>query len=262
MNPSPALSSKPWSHDPTFWCLTATQFFGALNDNIFKQLVMLLCIDVALGDPDRDSQFLAQVLFSAPFILLSGFAGYLADRYSKRSIVVLCKLAEIAIALGGMLAFGIGGLSAALLVLALMGTHSAFFGPPKYGVLPELFHEHDLPKVNGVILMTTFLAVILAFPSAGALKMLCEGHLWKASIACVILAVIGTLTSLPIRRTPVARPDLRFEPASLFIHPGPGASCVSSAVSSWRSSHRRCSGSPEASCIRWSSIRSASCSSG
>ncbi|QDT56672.1 Lysophospholipid transporter LplT [Caulifigura coniformis] len=219
MSEPAALSSKPWSKDPSFWCLTATQFCGALNDNIFKQLVMLLCIDVALGDPDKDQQFLAQVLFSAPFILLSGFAGYLADRHSKRSIIVLCKLAEIAIALGGMVAFGFGGLTAALLVLALMGTHSAFFGPPKYGVLPELFHEHDLPKVNGIILMTTFLAIILAFPTAGALKIACDGHLWMASIACVVLAVIGTLTALPVRKTPIARPDLTFEPATLFIHP-------------------------------------------
>jgi acyl-[acyl-carrier-protein]-phospholipid O-acyltransferase/long-chain-fatty-acid--[acyl-carrier-protein] ligase len=222
MSDSAALSSKPWSKDPSFWCLTATQFFGAFNDNIFKQLVMLLCIDFAMGDPEKDQQFFAQVLFSAPFILLSGFAGYLADRYSKRTIIVLCKVAEIAIALGGMAAFGFGGLSAAMLVLALMGTHSAFFGPPKYGVLPELFHEHDLPKVNGIILMTTFLAIILAFPTAGGLKEYCEkehgGQLWIASIACVVLAVLGTLTSIPVRKTPIARPGLKLEPSSLLIH--------------------------------------------
>ncbi len=219
--PAP-LSSRPWSKDPSFWCLTVTQFLGALNDNIFKQLVMLLCIDAAMGDPNKDQQFLAQVLFSAPFILLSGFAGYLADRFSKRLIIVLSKVAEIAIAVGGMIAFGVGGLTAAMVVLALMGVQSAFFGPPKYGVLPELFHERDLPKVNGVILMTTFLAIILAFPSAGGLKQYCEeqhgGQIWIASIACVVLAVLGTLTTIPVRKTPVARPGLALEPSSLFIH--------------------------------------------
>jgi MFS family permease len=222
MSEPSAHSSRPWSKDPSFWCFTATQFFGAYNDNIFKQLVFLLCIDFAMGDPEKDQQFLAQVLFSAPFILFSGFAGFLADRFRKRSIIILCKLSEIAIALGGMAAFGIGGLGAAMFVLALMGTHSAFFGPPKYGVLPELFHEHDLPKVNGVVLMTTFLAVILAFPTAGALKEYAEtahgGQLWIASIACVALAVIGTLTALPVRKTPIARPDLKLEPSSLLIH--------------------------------------------
>ena len=222
MSESSALSSKPWSKDPSFWCLTATQFFGAFNDNIFKQLVMLLCIDFAMGDPEKDQQFLAQVLFAAPFILFSGFAGYLADRYSKRSIIVLCKIAEIAIALCGMVAFGFGGLGGVMFVLALMGTHSAFFGPPKYGVLPQLFHEHDLPKVNGIILMTTFLAVILALPTAGGLKEYCErshgGQLWIASIACVVLAVLGTLTAIPVRKTPIARPGLKLEPSSLLIH--------------------------------------------
>jgi acyl-[acyl-carrier-protein]-phospholipid O-acyltransferase/long-chain-fatty-acid--[acyl-carrier-protein] ligase len=199
--------------------MTATQFLGAFNDNVFKQLVLLLCIDVALGNPEHDKQGTAQVLFAAPFILFSGFAGFLSDRYSKRSIVVICKLAEIGIALLGMASFLVGGLAAPFAVLFLMGTHSAFFGPPKYGILPELFHERDLPQVNGVILMTTFLAVILAFPTAGKLKMIFDGHLWMASTACVGLAVAGTLVSLIIRKCPAVQPDLTFGPASLFVHP-------------------------------------------
>jgi acyl-[acyl-carrier-protein]-phospholipid O-acyltransferase/long-chain-fatty-acid--[acyl-carrier-protein] ligase len=209
----------PWSRDRSFWALTATQFLGAFNDNVFKQLVLLLCVDQAIATGTRDQQGLAQVFFAAPFILFSGLAGFLSDRYSKRSIVFLCKLAEIGIALVGMAAFGLGGLGAPFAVLFLMGTHSAFFGPPKYGILPELFHEHDLPRVNGVVLMTTFLAIILAFPLAGALKMAFTGEIWKASFACVALAMMGTATASLVRRTAPARPGLELEPAGLLIHP-------------------------------------------
>ena len=46
-----------------------------------------------------------------------------------------------------------------MVVLFLMGTHSAFLGPPKYGILPEMLRSEDLPRANGVILMTTFLAI-------------------------------------------------------------------------------------------------------
>lgn len=224
LNPmiDPAATNPPppsWLRDRAFWGMTATQFLGAFNDNVFKQLVLLLCIDLAQGDPSRDKQFLAQVLFAAPFILFSGIAGYLSDRFSKTRIVVLCKVAEIAIALIGMAAFATGTLAAPLAVVFLMGMHSAFFGPPKYGILPELFRERDLPSVNGVVLMTTFLAVILALPTAGKLKMLCGSQLWLASTACVVLAVCGTLTSLLVRRLNAAEPTLRFQPASLFIHP-------------------------------------------
>lgn len=213
----PARSSLPWSRDRAFWSITATQFLGAFNDNVFKQLLLLLCIDMAHGDPSRDQQWLVQILFSAPFILFSGFAGYLSDRFSKSRIVLLCKIAEIGIALAGMAALGVASLSSAMFVVCLMGTHSAFFGPPKYGILPELFQEHDLPRVNGVIAMTTFLAVILAFPTAGALKIAVQGELWHASIACVALAILGTGTALLLRRTPPTAPGLEFQPSSLFV---------------------------------------------
>ncbi len=104
------------------------------------------------------------MVFSLPFVLLSGFAGFLSDRYSKQKVIFLAKAAEILVMLLGMAAFLMYGTFAAVgtwSVLFLMGTHSTFFGPGKYGVLPELFRKEDLPKANGFILMSTFLAIIL-----------------------------------------------------------------------------------------------------
>lgn len=229
------MSSEPprpsvW-RDRAFWGMTVTQFLGAFNDNIFKQLVLLLCVDQARrGGTDR--QGIATVLFAVPFILFSGFSGFLADRWSKRSIVVGCKIAEVAIACLGMAAFaGMehwegSGIWLPIIVLSLMGLHSTVFGPAKFGILPELFDDRDLPKVNGIVLMTTFLAIILALPVAGRLKILFEGQVWLASVACLVVAVIGVATSLMVRRTPVAHPGLEFEPQSLFVHPATWSALV------------------------------------
>ena len=104
-------------------------------------------------------------------------------------------------------------------VLFLMGMQSAFFGPSKFGILPEMFSDTDLPIINGVILGTTFLAIIFGTAVAGLLKESLEGRLWVISLVCVGLAMIGTGTALLLRRTAPAQPDLKFKGANWFGEP-------------------------------------------
>ena len=219
--------------DRAFWGMTATQFFGAFNDNLFKQLMLLLAIPVGLASVGmQDQQGQATIVFSLPFVLFSGYAGFLADRFSKQPIIVLSKVAEIFVMLLGMLAFlfySHTGYEGLLIVLFLMGTQSAFFGPSKYGILPEMLRTEDLPRANGIIVMTTFLAIIFGTASAGLLNTGFEirnaplvqsaPRLWIGSAICVAIAVVGTLTSLVIRRVPPARPGLKFRLSALTIPP-------------------------------------------
>lgn len=222
----------PLMRDGSFWGLTLTQFLGAFNDNLFKQLVLLLAVSFVSSSTAGDNQDVAAIVFALPFVLFSGFAGYLSDRYSKRNITVWAKVAEIAIMLlgvAGFLLYGTTGYVGLLVVLFLMGAQSAFFGPSKYGILPELFRGTDLPRANGIIIMTTFLAIIFGTVAAGVLRDLlvertAEGamdatRLWIGSLACVGIAVVGTLTSAIIRPTPRAVPDLAFRLSSLAIPP-------------------------------------------
>src|SRR6476661_7868718 len=96
----------PLFQDRSFWGMTATQFLGAFNDNLFKQLMLLLAIPVgAAAATKADEQGFATMVFSLPFILFSGYAGYLSDRFSKRTVIVLAKVAEIGIMLLGVAAF-------------------------------------------------------------------------------------------------------------------------------------------------------------
>ena len=204
------------SRDRSFWGMTATQFLGAFNDNLFKQLILLWCLSLP-GRENADYQGIAGALFALPFVLFSGVAGYLADRNSKRGIVVLCKVGEIVIMALGMLAFALGHVPVVFVVLFLMGTQSAFFGPSKYGILPEMVRGRDLPAANGIIQMTTFLAIIFGTASAGFLKDAFPASLWIVCGWCVIIAIAGTVTSLWVRRTPIAHPGLPFRSSFLAI---------------------------------------------
>lgn len=210
--------------DKSFWGLAVTQFLGAFNDNLYKQLVLLLAVPVGAaalaggaGEKGADLQGWALFLFSIPFVLWSGFAGYLSDRFSKQPIIWMCKVAEIGITLLALVAFlcyDWSGMIGTWTVLFLMGTHSAFFGPGKYGILPELFRARDLATANGIILMSTFLAIIFGTVAAGALFDGLVGdsgathNLWIGSLVCAAIAIVGTISAGFIRKTPVAMPGL------------------------------------------------------
>jgi MFS family permease len=228
--PPGPLETAPLHRSRSFWGMALTQFLGAFNDNVYKQLMLLLAIPVALTAAAADSptaetaggdvQGWANLVFALPFVLFSGIAGYVSDRYRKQPIIVGCKVAEIAVMLLALIAFlsyDRLGMIGTWTVLFLMATQSAFFGPGKYGILPELFSVKDLPKANGFILMTTFLAIIFGTVIAGELgKRLIEVDapggssaqgLWVGAAMCVALAVAGTLTSLLVRSPPPAQPS-------------------------------------------------------
>ena len=205
--------------DSSFHAFVATQFLGAFNDNLYKQFVLLLFVKVPTADGGTtDLQWLALALFSLPFILFSGLGGFLSDRHRKWSVILACKIAEVAIMCGAVFLFSrysavgltplvVAGLSA---LLFLMGTHSAFFGPSKYGALPEFFSLRNLPAVNGIVLMTTFLAIIFGSVVPGLVLDQWRDRLGYAGFMCVAVAVTGVGTALLLRRLPARSPGLPF----------------------------------------------------
>jgi acyl-[acyl-carrier-protein]-phospholipid O-acyltransferase/long-chain-fatty-acid--[acyl-carrier-protein] ligase len=214
----PGSPLPPLSGNRSFWGMTVAQFLGAFNDNLYKQLILLWCLQVAAGKADT-YQPIAMLVFSIPFVLLSGYAGYLADKFSKQRIVLLCKVAEVLIMLLGMAAFATSHLGFMLIILFLMGVHSAFFGPSKYGILPEIVRDTDLPSANGIFQLTTFMAIIFGMIFAGVVKKFFGETLWMAGIPCVGFAVLGTISAHAVQATPRLQPGLkpRF---SDFLIPG------------------------------------------
>src|SRR5207302_363674 len=140
---------------PFLW----TQFLGAFNDNLFKMVVSLVAVRMATGEPGRDLSIVSAV-FILPFILFSGYAGQLADVYSKRTVLIVTKSLEIVTALLALVAFILGRLEITLAVLFLFALQATFFSPAKYGILPEVLPDRDLSRANGLLEMSTFVAIV------------------------------------------------------------------------------------------------------
>ena len=129
-----------------------TQLLGALNDNMFRFFAVCVAQPV-LGN--ETALAIGAAVFTLPYLLLAVPAGFFADRFSKRTVIVSCKVAEIAIMILGMLAILSGNVWLLVLVVALMGGQSALFSPAKYGAIPEtVTHEH-LSTANGAMGLVT-----------------------------------------------------------------------------------------------------------
>src|SRR5882757_9667377 len=144
-----------------FWSLIATQFQGAFNENALKFLVIYLILAVEKDKAQRDQmELLVGVLFAAPFILFSLTGGYLADRFSKRTVTIWTKVFEVGVMLFAAAALVGPNLKLALGAIFLVCTQGALFGPSKYGLLPELLPAEKLSWGNGVLELGTFLGII------------------------------------------------------------------------------------------------------
>ncbi|MFH1614401.1 MAG: acyl-[ACP]--phospholipid O-acyltransferase [Planctomycetota bacterium] len=186
----------------SFRWFNATQFLGALNDNLFKAL-MILCVIKLYGETAAGRIIsLSQAVFVVPFLIFAAPAGKLADRFSKRNIIVVTKAMEIAVMAAGGLSFMLQKPFLFYVVLFLMSTQSAFFGPSKYGIVPELVSRDHLSRANSFLEMLTYLAIILGTACAPVLSALTSEHYAIASVACLVIAVCGFCVSIAIRHTP------------------------------------------------------------
>ncbi len=176
-----------------------TQFLGAFNDNAYKMVVSLLAVTLAA---ERGGTYLslAGAVFFLPFLLFSGYAGCLADVYSKRSVLIATKSFEIVAMSAAIAAFLSNRIEWMLAVLFLMAAQSTFFSPAKYGVLPEMLPDEELSRANGLLEMATFVAIILG-TTAGSLLLAAWGAgTWKIGVVLLAVAVAGTATSFGISR--------------------------------------------------------------
>ncbi len=192
--------------------LLTTQFLGAFNDNAFKIIISLVGIQL-ITDARQGAAFVSLVgaLFILPFIIFSPLAGYLADRYRKRNIIVVMKIAELAIMGLGLIALLSGNLILLVVILFFMATQSAFFSPAKYGILPEILTEGQLSQGNGYLQMLTFTAIILGNAFGGKMKEIFSPDVWKILIILIILSVFGLIASLSIKKGDAARPNAVFQ---------------------------------------------------
>ncbi len=199
---------------PRFLPLFITQFLGALNDNLFKNALVILILYRLAEVVGLDGQILVTVAagaFILPFFLFSATAGQLSDKFEKSHLIRLIKLAEILImglAVGGFLW---GDPYLMLAVLFLMGTQSTFFGPLKYAILPDHLHENELIGGNALIEAGTFLAILIGTILGGVI-ILTENGRTVVSACIVVLAACGWVSSFFIPRAEPPSPSLKLNP--------------------------------------------------
>jgi acyl-[acyl-carrier-protein]-phospholipid O-acyltransferase/long-chain-fatty-acid--[acyl-carrier-protein] ligase len=200
----------------SFYLLNATQFLGALNDNLFKLLVIYLLIDVKGPAAANTILSLAGAIFVIPFLLFSSGAGVLADRISKRTIIVFTKILELVIMIFGLIAVIFQSEIGAYATLFLMSTQSAIFGPSKYGIIPELVEPKMVSKANGSLTSLTYLAIILGTFFGSFIADVTNKNFSIEALCCVFIAVIGLTASLGIGRTAPQNSPKKINPFFLY----------------------------------------------
>lgn len=220
-NPHVAEKEKHFLLTKRFLPLFLTQFLGAFNDNIFRQAVIILItfrFATELEMPPAVLTNLAVGLFILPFFLFSALAGQLADKFEKSNQIVWIKLWEIILMIIGAFAFYLESLPLMIIVLAGLGLQSTFFGPIKYGILPDLMKREELLSANALVEAATFVAILLGLVIGGML-VLSEGGLTQVSLFMIGIAVIGTLTGRMVPKTGPAAPSLAIQ-ANIFASTG------------------------------------------
>ena len=153
--------------------LLVTQTLGAVNDNLFKNALVVLILFHA-GQSGGQSAgptlvALAGGLFILPYVLLSATAGQIADRFEKARTIRWVKLAEVALMAAAALGFWLASTPLLFAVLFGLGVQATFFGPLKYAILPVHLAEAELVSGNGLIEAGTFLGILAGTIAGSAL---------------------------------------------------------------------------------------------
>jgi 1-acyl-sn-glycerol-3-phosphate acyltransferase len=190
----------------------STQFLGAMNDNVFKNGMIIFMAFGGMTLAGMDSNLLvnmAGAVFILPFVLFSAFAGQLADKYEKTRVIRGVKLFEIAVMAFGAVGFVTANLAILFVALFAMGLHSTLFGPVKYAIMPQALAADELVGGNALVESGTFVAILVGTIAGGVLVAVKPSGPMIVAVATIVLAVIGYVVSRAIPAAPATDPSLK-----------------------------------------------------
>ena len=190
------METQKHRFEHTFKWLNVTQFFGALNDNVLKFFIIFCLIELLGKENEGTILSVIGAIFAVPFLLFSAAAGVLADRLSKKRVIVYAKCGELVTMLFTLGMFMLENTTGLYLAFFLMATQSAFFGPSKYGIIRELVRPENLSNANGHIQAFTYISIIVGTVLAPAVSTEAGNNFMVFGLGCVCLSVVGLLTSL------------------------------------------------------------------
>ena len=174
--------------------LFATMFLGAFNDNVFRTALVTYVTFRATDLSDATKTLMVSLavgLFMLPYFLFSAMAGQLTDKYAKHKLIRWIKISEIAIMVCAAIGFLTGHVIILISLLFLMGTHSTFFGPAKYSIMPDHLKQKELLGGNGLMEAGTFLAILLGTLVGGVLMTSAQYGITLTAIVIVVTAIVG-----------------------------------------------------------------------
>jgi acyl-CoA synthetase (AMP-forming)/AMP-acid ligase II/1-acyl-sn-glycerol-3-phosphate acyltransferase/acyl carrier protein len=211
--PGATLAARIRQARARFVAMATTYGLGVFNDNFFKQAAMLL----AVGAGQTELQGYSLVIFTLPFILFAAPAGWLADRFAKRRVVIGSKALELAAMVAGAAGIVTGNWWLIFIMLGLMGLQSTIFSPALNGSIPELYPSEYVTRANAMLRLFVTIAILAGVASAGLALDRAGTGLWgvglgQLTVAGVVVAVslVGLLVSLGVPARPAADPRAAF----------------------------------------------------
>jgi len=191
-----------------------TQFFGAFNDNVFKNaFIISVAFQSTYSGSNETNNIIniAAILFILPYLLFSSTTGQIADRFEKASLIRKIKLMEIAIMMLATIGFYFQNIPLLLFTLFLMGAQSSLFGPIKYSIIPQHLSKSELVGGNALVETGTFGAILLGTMLGGILVSLSNGSTILVPITLLTIATLGYINSLQIPPAPAMDPTLEIK---------------------------------------------------
>lgn len=192
----------------SFRALMGVQGLGACNDNIFKIVLSFIVVNAILKEGGGIWHLVViNTCFVLPFLLFSGSAGTLADKYPKGALIRCYKFVELLIMILAAWFFATRNVNALFVVLFFMGVQSAFFSPVKYSYLPEILTVDELSRGNGYLELWTFVAIILGSAASGYVAVAYEEVAFAPGVILLLLAALGLFASMFVSKGVAKNPQ-------------------------------------------------------
>ena len=196
-----------------FAAMAATYGLGVFNDSFFRQAAMLML--ASGGAKHRQGWIIA--VFTLPYLFFAAPAGWLADRFAKRHVVIAAKGLELAAIICGAVGVIAGNWVLITAMVFMMGLQSCLFSPALNGAIPELYPPQYVARANAVLKVVVTAMILSGIAAAGfALARTGTGWFgapaghWIVALGAVAIAAAGVAVSFGVPRRRAASPTASF----------------------------------------------------
>ena len=177
-------------------------FLGTFNDNLIRAALAVMIAystqhNISLSTNPEILVTICSALLVLPMVLFSSIAGELADKYNKAKLVMFTKIAEIFIMSGAAYGFANHNIPLLMGLLFISGTHSTFYLPIKFSILPQHLKQGELLAGNGFIASGSYIAILAGMIAGGLLVEYPDNMVGKVAIAISLLGFVASLFILP-----------------------------------------------------------------